>query len=208
MAARATAALLGPLSATSRWRHAASLAVLALVAALHLTAWWAVNRPATSLPDWNGRVAGLAFAPYQRGQSAETDNWPSAEEIAGDLRRVAPLTGRIRTYTVQRGFDQIPELAQGTGLRVTLGAWLDGSERDAAELKRLAETARRSRNVDMLMVGNESVLRGDLKPAQLAAAIRQVRAAGVRQPVSTAEPWHVWLDHPELAEELGRANYH
>ncbi|WP_309139592.1 glycosyltransferase [Siccirubricoccus sp. G192] len=184
--------------------------MLALVALLHLLAWWGVNRP-VALPDWHGSVAGLAFAPYQRGQSAETEDWPSAEEIAGDLRHVAPLTRRIRTYTVQRGFDQIPRLArqQGLDLRVTLGAWLEGNAaRDAAELRRLIGAARANRNLDMLLVGNEAVLRHDLTPAQSIAAIRQVRAAGVRQPISTAEPWHVWLDHPELAEAVDVITIH
>ena len=58
------------------------------------------------------------------------------------------------------------------------------------------------------MVGNEAVLRGDLTPAQLVADIRQVRAMGVRQPISTAEPWHVWLAHPELAQAVDVITIH
>ena len=106
--------------------------------------------PSGAPPDWRGQVNGFAFAPYQRGQSAEDGDWPTAEQIAADLRVVAPLTRRIRTYTVDGGFDRIPAIArqQGLDLRVTLGAWLDGrAERDAAELKRLAAAAR-ARNVD------------------------------------------------------------
>jgi len=36
---------------------------------------------------------------------------------------------------------------------------------------------------------------------ELREYLRRVRAA-VDQPVSTAEPWHIWLDHPELAEDV------
>ena len=202
--------------ASGRWRsgvlHPATLAVLLLVAVLHLGAWWAWNRPATAVPDFRGTVAGLAFAPYQRGQSAESDRWPSAEEIESDLRRVAPMTRRIRTYSVQQGLERIPAIAAAAGLdlRVTLGAWLDGRPaQDSTEIARLIETVRRDgRNVDRVLVGNESVLRGDLTPAQLIARIAEVRRAGVRQPISTAEPWHVWLDHPELGEAVDFITIH
>ena len=212
MTARALAAPSGqsfePAATPGRGRLTTLLALL-LIAALHGAAWFAWNRPAAP-PDWRGQVNGFAFAPYQRGQSAEDGDWPTAEQIAADLRVVAPLTRRIRTYTVDGGFDRIPAIArqQGLDLRVTLGAWLDGRvERDAAELKRLAAAAR-ARNVDMLMVGNEAVLRGDLTPAKLAADIRQVRAMGVRQPISTAEPWHVWLAHPKLAQAVDVITIH
>lgn len=189
--------------------HPATLAVLALVALAHLGAWWALNRPA-ALPDFNGQVAGLAFAPYQRGQSAEGNNWPSAEEIAGDLRTVAPMTRNIRTYAVHGGLERIPELAasQGLDLRITLGSWLDRRlDRNATEIRRLIETARANRNVDRVLVGNEAVLRGDLTPQQLIGYMEQVRRQ-VRQPISTAEPWHVWLDHPELAQSVDFITIH
>ncbi|WP_236033767.1 glycosyltransferase [Belnapia mucosa] len=185
----------------------ATLLVLALVGAIQGLAWWGWNRPVAP-PDWHGPVGGLAFAPYQRGQGAE-GQWPSAEEIAGDLRRVAPLTRRIRTYTVGGGFDRIPGLAAeaAPGLRVTLGAWLDGGPGDAAELARLT-AASAAPNVDLLMVGNETVLRGDLTPAALIARLRTLRAAGPGRPLSTAEPWHVWLAHPDLAAAVDVVTIH
>lgn len=188
-------------------RHPVTLLVLALVALAHVAGWWALNRPA-AVPDFRGQVAGLAFAPYQRGQSAEGDDWPSAAEIEGDLRKVAPLTRHIRTYAVHGGFDRIPELAQGLDLRITLGSWLDGRlDRNAAEVRRLIEVARASRNVERVLVGNEAVLRADLTPAQMVGYIEQVKRQ-VRQPVSTAEPWHVWLDHPEIAEAVDYITIH
>ncbi|MFT8244513.1 glycosyltransferase [Roseomonas sp. BN140053] len=189
--------------------HAGTLLVLLLVALAHLGAWWAWNRP-VAMPDFRGQVNGLAFAPYQRGQSAEGNNWPTAEQIEGDLRRVAPLTRRVRTYAVHGGLERIPQLAWNSGLdlRVTLGSWLDRRlDRNAAEIRSLVQVARESRNVDRVLVGNEAVLRGDLSAQQLAGYVQQVRRQ-VRQPVSTAEPWHVWLDHPELGEAVDFITIH
>ncbi|WP_241666770.1 glycosyltransferase [Muricoccus nepalensis] len=190
-------------------RHRVTLALLALVALAHLGAWWAFNRP-VAMPDFRGQVNGLAFAPYQRGQSAEGTNWPTAEQIEGDLRRVAPMTRHIRTYAAHGGMERIPEIAWSTGLdlKVTLGSWLDRRlDRNAAELRRLVQVARESRNVERVLVGNEAVLRGDVTPAQMVGYIEQVRRQ-VRQPVSTAEPWHVWMDHPELGNAVDYITIH
>ncbi|MBL8271035.1 glycosyltransferase, partial [Steroidobacter sp.] len=61
--------------------------------------------------------------------------------------------------------------------------------------------ANKHANVIRLVIGNEAVLRGDLTVAQLAEQLDRVRDA-VTQPVSTAEPWHVWIKHPELVEHV------
>ena len=190
-------------------RHGVTLVVLALVAAAHLGAWWAMNRP-VAMPDFRGQVNGLAFAPYQRGQGAEGGPTPTPEQIESDLRRVAPLTRHIRTYSAHGGMERIPDIAWATGLdlKITLGSWLDRRlDRNAAEIRRLIQIARESRNVERVLVGNEAVLRGDVTPAQMVGYIGQVRRQ-VRQPVSTAEPWHVWMDHPELGDAVDYITIH
>jgi hypothetical protein len=115
-----------PTAATSPLRrHGGTLVILLVVALAHLGAWWAMNRP-VAMPDFRGQVNGLAFAPYQRGQSAEGQNWPTAEQIEGDLRRVAPMTRHVGPTRPWRA-RAIPEIAWSTGLdlRITLGSWLD-----------------------------------------------------------------------------------
>jgi hypothetical protein len=69
------------------------------------------------------------------------------------------------------------------------------------------QVAREARNVDRVLVGNEAVLRGDLTPAQMVGYLESVRRQ-VRQPVSTAEPWHVWVDHPELGQAVDFITIH
>ncbi len=190
------------------WLHPTTLFALALAAAVNLGAWWAMNRP-VAVPDFTGTVGGLAFSPYHRGQSAETESWPTAAQIRSDLELAASITGQIRTYAVHGGLERIPALAEDLPLSITLGSWLDRRlDRNAAEITRLISVARASPNVDRIMVGNEAVLRTDLTPAQLASYMRQVRAAVPGRPVSTAEPWHVWLDHPELAQAVDFITVH
>lgn len=185
----------------------ATLLAVLLCALLALGLWAAAARPVAA-PDFHGRISGLAFSPFRRGQSPETATWPDAGDIRADLVRVAGLTGRIRTYTVQGVFGDIPRLAAGTGLRITPGAWLDRhAGANAREIDRLIAVANASPDVASVIVGNEAVLRGDLTAGQLAGYLREVKAA-VRVPVSTAEPWHVWLKHPELADAVDVITIH
>ncbi len=89
-----------------------------------------------------------------------------------------------------------------------LGSWLDADrERNEREIEAVIRLAKQHRNVHRVLVGNEVVLRGDLPVPDLLAHLDRVRAA-TRQPVSTAEPWHVWIKHPELAAHVDFITVH
>ncbi len=69
--------------------------------------WAGLNTPVAA-PDFNGRIAGLAFSPFHRGQSPEDGSTPEPAEIRDDLARAAAITGRMRTYTVAGDFAAHP----------------------------------------------------------------------------------------------------
>ena len=179
-------------------------AVLALFAfvLLVLGGYGYVNQPVQE-PPWTKVVPGFAFSPYQAGQSPITQVEPSLEDINRDLSLLAGKTQAIRTYTVAGIFGEIPRLAESHNINVAMGAWLSTDlELNDAELKRLLELAQRPPyNVVRLVVGNEAILREDLTATQMIAYLDKVRAS-TRIPVSTAEPWHVWLKNPELAKHV------
>ena len=190
-----------------RFLHPTTLFALLLCALASLAFWAAANRP-VAVADYYGEVAGLAFSPYQRGQSGESAQYPTDAQLRSDLEVAADLTGRIRTYGADGTLGDIPELAADLPLRITLGAWLDrDAAYNAAELERLVGIADAHANVERVLVGNETLLREDLTPPQLIAMIRSVKAQ-VHVPVSTAEPWHVWLAHPELARAVDYITIH
>ena len=187
--------------------HTTTLFALVLAAAVALLIWWAANRPAM-LPGYHGEIGGLAFSPFRQGESPETGISPSAAEVRSDLRLAATMTHQIRTYTVAGVQGEIPRLAHGLPLSITLGAWLDRHPlANEAEILRLIRIANASPNVRAVMVGNETILRRDLTPEELIADLDQVKNA-VHVPVSTAEPWHVWLQHPELAAAVDFITVH
>jgi len=170
--------------------------------------WAAANRPVTDIAPYHGDIGGYAFSPFHEGESPQTGVYPSVAQIKSDLALVAQHTHNIRTYTVEGDLGAIPALAEGMGLNVTLGAWLDRHpDANATELAKVVQVANANPDVKQIMVGNETILRGDQTVPQLMAEIRDVEAH-THVPVSTAEPWHVWLHHPELANSVDFITVH
>jgi cellulose synthase/poly-beta-1,6-N-acetylglucosamine synthase-like glycosyltransferase len=58
-----------------------------------------------------------------------------------------------------------------------------------------------------VVIGNEVLLRGDLKPEELEQYLDRARVA-IGQPVGTAETWYAWLAHPELAQHVDFIGVH
>jgi exo-beta-1,3-glucanase (GH17 family)/cellulose synthase/poly-beta-1,6-N-acetylglucosamine synthase-like glycosyltransferase len=177
------------------------LLIVTVFAMITVSAWALANRPTTE-PAWPRTIDGFAFQPFQKDQDAITGDEPTLAQIDSDLELLEGKTRSVRTYSALGTIGSVPALARKHGIRVMLGAWLDSDrERNAREIEAVIRLARTEPNVSRLIVGNEVVLRGDLPLADLAAHLDRVRAA-TRQPVSTAEPWHVWVDHPELAQHV------
>ena len=181
-----------------------SAIVISLAFALVTIFTWAwFNRPEKE-PEWPRVTWGFALSPYRPGQNAIKEDYPTREQIAQDLDLLKGKTQAIRTYSVSSTIGLIPELAEERGLNVALGVWIDArAEHNEQELARAVELASTHRNVARVIVGNESVLRNDVPLEQFIDYLDRARAS-IRQPISTAEPWHVWVKHPEL--EIGRAH--
>lgn len=176
------------------------------IALLNLLLWAALNRPVHP-PEWTGPIHGFAFSAYQRDQSPLDQTFPSDAEIDSDLTLLATATDRVRSYTSSEK-PALPALAAKHGLKLTAGAWLDRRrDNNRRELDALIAQARQYDGIERVIVGNEAVLRGDLTPARIGRYLDEARAA-LDKPVSTAEPWHVWLKYPELADHVDYITIH
>ena len=148
---------------------------------------------------------------------------PRREQVERDFAMLAGKVGTVRTYRTTDGGEYMPEIAARVGLKLVPGAWIysaneaklqfgrEASEVNAEETRALIRMANQNPNIERVLVGNENILRWDgqkdlrdpnaTSPAQLIREIRNVKR-NVKVPVSTAEPWHVWLNYPELAKEV------
>ncbi len=184
-----------------------SVVIAAAFGAVTVGAWAYANRPASE-PAWPSRVQGFAFSPYPQDQDPSRGDFPSLAQIESDLKLLAGKTHRVRTYSTAGSLEAVPQLARKHGIDVTVGAWINANLADnEAELARAMKLAKEQRNVVRVVVGNEVVLRNDVPIVTLINYLDRARAR-TSQPVRTAEPWHVWLKHPELAEHVDFISVH
>ena len=172
------------------------------IAALSIALWALTNRP-TIEPAWPSIIQGFAFSPMRADNNPAKHLLPTAEEIDEDLALLEKKTHAVRTYSVEGSLAEIPSLAKKYLINVTLGAAIGGDlASNSLEINNLITLADHYRNnVVRVIVGNEVILRDDLTEKQLIAYLKRVRMQ-LDIPVSTAEPWHVWVKHPELAANV------
>ena len=175
--------------------------VLLLVIVANVFGWSLLNQYEDPKP-WGQAISGVSFSPYQASEDPQADRHPTPAEIDGDLALLQGKVRAVRTYSATDGIEVTAELARKYGLQVTAGTYLDTRyDRNEKEIDGVIKMANENKNVIRVLVGNETLLRADITVDELINYIRRVRTQ-VKVPVSTAEPWHVWLTHPELGREV------
>src|SRR5471030_2570566 len=175
----------------------AVVAVLLFVTASH-AAMWGVFRDKQEAPDFKGILPSVSYAPFEGTGHPDVDNIPSIEKIRADLKKLAPLTKAIRLYSSTGGVELVPPIAAEFGLKVTVGAWIDKNvDRNDREIEAAINLAKRNSNVIGVVVGNETVFRGEQKVEDLIELIKRVEKS-VNVPVTTGEIWNIWRDYPQL----------
>lgn len=192
----------------------ANLAIVALALfAVALAVWWVRQGVARDLPEPpDARVDCVSYAPYRLpGESPFIETARVSEErIETDLRILAERTSCVRTYSTQQGLDQVPKVAERLGMQVLVGAWL-GRERpkNDIEIARAVELAREHpRTVRALIVGNEVLLRRELPESALIDYLTRAREAAAPVPVTYADVWEFWLEHPGIAAAVSFVTIH
>ncbi|MEN8212776.1 MAG: glycosyltransferase [Pseudomonadota bacterium] len=178
------------------------LLITLLMGGLTVLLWSLVNQPDIE-PPWPSEIDGFCFSPGKSEVAPGGDNYPEIEEIIDDLHLLSGDAHAIRTYSVASTLAEIPRLAATFDLNVALGAWISDDEAaNADEIERLIQVYQENhQSIIRVIVGNEALLRGDRSVEEMIDYLRQVKR-DVWAPVSLAEPWHVWLEHPQLAEHV------
>ena len=177
------------------------VAVLVFVSALH-AGIWGILRDRDQASDVTAILPSVSYAPFEGTGHPDIDNIPSAEKIRADLKTLAPLTRAVRLYSSTGGVELVPPLANEVGLKVTVGAWIDKNvDRNEREMRAAIDLTRRNGNVRAIVVGNETILRGEQKVEDLIKLIQRVKRS-TEVPVTTGEIWSIWLEHPELASSV------
>ena len=205
MAAREPGAHSAPRSPRRRVGRAWLVALV--VAAANGAAWFSAH-PSVEAPDVaTVPISGLAYSPFGRHDDPQLGGLPADGEVRADLQLLRQLTPQLRTYSASE-WPNLPAEAAAAGLRLTAGVWLSADEaRNRREIEAIVRGVRSSRSIERVIVGNETQLQRKLPRAQLVATLAHLRRTlGV--PISTAEPWHVWHDDPDLARHVDFITVH
>ena len=185
-------------------RRVIIVVVVAIVTALHALAW-IVSRDQVS-PPAAGALESVSFTPINPDLDGESDG-TTESQITSDLAVIAPQVRSVRTYSSTQGMELVPGIASKFGLRMTLGAWInEQTEQNEREIESAIKLANTYRNIDSVLVGNETLYRsealnGAANVKDLIEKIQRVKRE-VSVPVSTAEVWDIWLEHPELVSAV------
>jgi exo-beta-1,3-glucanase (GH17 family) len=145
----------------------------------------------------NNGIHGISFSPYVEGQGPGTQI--GADQIRERLAFIQPYVSWIRTFSCSEGNELIPAIARENGLKTLVGVWLDDNkEQNEIELANAIEIANAG-HADILGVGNEVLLRGDLTEDELIDYIERARA-GVsgRIPVGYVDAYFEFEVHPRI----------
>ncbi len=186
-----------------------ALIALLIACAVSVFTWFSLDREVDA-PDWNAPIRGFSYNPSHL-YTVEDSKTFSEERLRADLTDLKKYTNRVRSYSVSRGLDKLPEIAGELGMKVALGIWISSdaasNEKEIDLALKVLRTNRTS--IDRIFVGNEAILRGDVSVAQLNEYIKRVRREAPRRvKVTTAEPWNVWDANPALADEVDFIGVH
>jgi glucan 1,3-beta-glucosidase len=190
---------------------ATALFGLAAAAIIAVWAWLgaAVEMPPSPLTAGE-KLYCVSYAPFRGDQSPFGPDVPiDPGQIDQDLAQLKRVTDCVRTYSIDHGLDQIPEIARRHGMKVLLGLWLSNrSDRSRHQVETAIALAKRFPDVvAAIVVGNEVLLRGEMSEAVLARTIREVKAQ-VAMPVTYADVWEFWLRHRDLASAVDFITVH
>ena len=188
------------------------VALFILTAAAVAAAWWWLGRPlaAPAVATDPGRIQCMSYTPFRGDESPlNAATHAEAARIEEDLSKLARLTSCVRTYATDNGLDQVLPIAQRLGIKVLQGLWL-GRDREKNRIQidtAIALAKRYPSAINGIVVGNEVLLRGELSVEDIAAVLREVKAAtGI--PVTYADVWEFWLRNRELAAAVDFITIH
>ena len=151
----------------------------------------------TPTPQVVNRLHGLNLGPYLY----DDPNYGveiSTADLSELIERIAPYTYWIRTYSVQNGLENAGMIAHANGLQIAAGAWLGtdlaANEKEMESLIQMAQNG----EVDLAVIGNETLLRGDLTSRELLIYINRFKQAVPDVPATTADSWEELQQYPDL----------
>ncbi|MEZ4745132.1 MAG: glycosyl hydrolase family 17 protein [Calditrichia bacterium] len=146
----------------------------------------------------NNGIHGISFSVYLNDQ--KPGSLISAEQIADRMQIVKPYVKWIRSFSCTDGNEQIPKIAKENGIKTLVGAWLgDDPEKNEKEIEGVIKVAKAG-YADIVAVGNEVLLRGDLTEDEIINFINRVKREIPGIPVGYVDAYYEFAVHPRVSD--------
>ena len=144
------------------------------------------------------KIHGISYSPYIDGQFPGTQI--GQDQIRERMNIIKPHCGWIRTFSCIEGNESSPEIAHTLGLKTMVGIGLSDDLLANEEEIAGGIAVGQAGHADILAVGNEVLLRGDLTEDQLIEYINRVKEAVPGIPVSYVDAYFLFENNPKLVE--------
>ncbi|MBW6458474.1 MAG: glycosyl hydrolase [FCB group bacterium] len=146
----------------------------------------------------NRGIYGISFSAYIEGQGPGSQL--SEEQIRRRMALIQPYVTWVRSFSCTEGNEIIPRIAHEFGLKTLVGAWIgDDEEKNLNEIDELIKVAK-SGHADMIAVGNEVRLRGDLSEDAVVAHMKEVKNAVPDIPLGYVDAYYQFPLNPKITE--------
>jgi exo-beta-1,3-glucanase (GH17 family) len=144
----------------------------------------------------NKGIHGISFSAYLENQSP--GSIISEEQIETRIKIIKPYVKWVRSFSCVDGNEHIPRIAHKHGIKTLVGAWLgDDAEKNQKEIESIIKIAKEG-NADIIAVGNEVLLRGDLTEDEIIKHIQKVKMEIPNVPVGYVDAYFEFVNHPRL----------
>lgn len=144
------------------------------------------------------KIHGICFSPYIEGQGPGTQLGEA--QIRERMSIIQPYVHWVRSFSCTEGNELIARIAVENGLKTMVGVWLDDDkEHNEKELANAIEAAKAG-YVNILAVGNEVLLRGDLTEDELIDYINRAKQAVPGIDVGYVDAYFEFAVHPRVTE--------
>lgn len=146
----------------------------------------------------NEGIHGISFSVYLENQAPGVQI--NAEQIHTRMKIIQPYVKWIRSFSCVDGNERIPGIAHEHGLKTLVGAWLGTDiEKNKQEIEGVIKVGK-SGHADIIAVGNEVLLRGDLSEEQIIEYIEQVKKDVPGVPVGYVDAYYEFTLHPRISD--------
>ena len=141
-------------------------------------------------------IHGISFSAYLEDQSPGSQI--SEKQIEVRMKIIQPYVKWVRSFSCVDGNEHIPKIAHKYGLKTLVGAWLgDDKEKNEEEIESIIKLAKEG-YADIIAVGNEVLLRGDLSEDEIIKHIQKVKNEIPNIPVGYVDAYFEFVNHPRL----------